>query len=142
MKKIVKIIILLSTLISNINASDLNSTQRVCEGIKSQKSTNFQSVNKDINASLKKRRKPSVKIGQRIFKKKFRKYCRFSGVRFARKHTQIEWDEIWDKGKFIEESKRICPKLKLRKIKRKYWKSVYLLTYEFSKDEGVTPGIG
>ena len=141
MKKIIKIIILLSALISNINASDLNITQRVCEGVKSQKSTNFQSVNKDINASLKKRRKPSVKIGQRIFKKKFRKYCRFSGVRFARKHTQIEWEEIWDKGKFKEETKRICPRLKLRKIRKSWWKHLYKFVYTYGSDGERVPGV-
>jgi len=34
--------------------------------------------------------------GQKIFKKKFRKKCRFSGVRFARNHTQAEWEEIYE----------------------------------------------
>ena len=32
----------------------------------------------------------SVAKGQKIFKKKMRKYCGFSGVKFARMHTQDE----------------------------------------------------
>jgi hypothetical protein len=44
--------------------------------------------------------KASAKKGQKIFKKKFRKSCGFSGVRFARNHTQAEWENIYDSGKF------------------------------------------
>ena len=69
--------------------------------------------------------------GQKIFKKKFRKYCGFSGVRFARQHTQDEWEEIYDRGKFQLESKKICPRLKLKKIKKSWWKPVYEFTHEY-----------
>lgn len=34
--------------------------------------------------------------GQKIFKKKFRKKCGFSGVRFARYHTQGEWEDVYE----------------------------------------------
>jgi hypothetical protein len=80
----------------------------------------------------------SAKKGQKIFKKKFRKKCGFSGVRFARHHTQAEWEELWDEGKFQEEAKRICPRLKLKKIKKKWWKHVYDFSYKYAKD-GVVP---
>ena len=73
----------------------------------------------------------SLKKGQRIFKKKLRKYCRFSGVRFAKKHTQDEWEEIWDEKRFRREAKKICPRLNLRKIKRSWWKHIYRFTYEY-----------
>ena len=62
--------------------------------------------------------KSHLKKGQRIFKKKLRRYCRFSGVRFARKHTQDEWEEIWDDGNFKKETKKICPRLNLRRIRK------------------------
>jgi len=58
----------------------------------------------------------SAKKGQRIFKKKFRKKCGFSGVRFARNHTQSEWETIYDAGKFSAEAKKICPRLKLNTL--------------------------
>ena len=76
--------------------------------------------------------------GQKIFKKKFRKYCRFSGVKFSRKHTQGEWEEIWDDGKFVDEAKKICPKLKLNKIKKSWWESVYEFSHKYASD-GVVP---
>ena len=78
------------------------------------------------------------KKGQKIFKKKFRKKCGFSGVRFARNHTQAEWEEIWDEGKFQQEAKKICPRLKLKKIKKKWWKHVYDFSYKYASD-GVVP---
>ena len=49
----------------------------------------------------------SVKKGQKIYKKKMRKYCGFSGVRFAREHTQDEWEELWEDGEFKAETQRI-----------------------------------
>ncbi len=76
----------------------------------------------------------SVKKGQKIFKKKMRKYCGFSGVRFARTHSQSEWEEIWyydGQEAFMEEAKRICPKLPLKRIKKSWWKHVYDFTYEY-----------
>lgn len=79
-----------------------------------------------------------VEKGQKIFKKKFRKYCRFSGVKFARNHTQDEWEEIWDDEKFQEEAKKICPRLKLNKIKDAWWEDVYEFSYKYASD-GVVP---
>jgi hypothetical protein len=73
----------------------------------------------------------SVAKGQKIYKKKMRKYCGFSGVRFAREHTQDEWEEIWDDGEFKDETKKICPKLPLNKIKKSWWKHIYEFTYEY-----------
>ncbi len=80
----------------------------------------------------------NAKKGQKIFKRKFRKKCGFSGVRFARNHTQDEWEEIWEEGRFPEEAKRICPRLKLKKIKKSWWKHVYDFSYKYAKD-GVVP---
>ena len=79
--------------------------------------------------------------GQKLFLKKFKKYCNFSGTRFSIIHTQNEWKMFWDKYQFIEELKRICPKLKLREIKRYYWKPVYLFAYWYAKDTGALPGL-
>ncbi|SFZ98103.1 hypothetical protein MNB_SV-5-1200 [hydrothermal vent metagenome] len=78
------------------------------------------------------------KKGQKIFKKKFRKKCGFSGVRFARNHTQAEWENIYDKGKFKDEAKRLCPRLKIDKIKSSYWKNVYEFSKKYASD-GVVP---
>src|SRR5665648_495060 len=72
-----------------------------------------------------------IEKGQKIFKKKFRKYCGFSGVKFARMHTQDEWEELYDNKKFPEEAKKICPRLKLNTIKAEWWEDVYEFTYEY-----------
>ena len=91
-----------------------------------------------VTAALPTNAVAGAKKGQKIFKKKFRKKCGFSGVRFARNHTQAEWEEIWDEGKFQEEAKKICPRLKLKKIKKKWWKHVYDFSYKYASD-GVVP---
>jgi len=78
-----------------------------------------------------------VKEGQKIFKKKFRKKCGFSGVRFARSHSQSEWEELYDEGKFPKEAKKICPRLQLNKIKSSWWKHVYEFSYKYAKDGAV-----
>ena len=80
----------------------------------------------------------NVKKGQKIFKKKFRKYCRFSGVKFSRNHTQDEWEEIYDDGNFKKETKKICPRLNVKKIKKSWWKDVYEFSYKYASD-GVIP---
>ena len=81
----------------------------------------------------------SVKKGHKIYKKKMRKYCGFSGVRFAREHTQDEWEELWDEGEFQEETKKICPKLPLKKIKKSWWEHVYEFSYEYGEGGSHVP---
>ena len=90
-------------------------------------------------SSVSQARRASYEIGQKIFKKKFRKSCRFSGVKFARKHTQDEWEELWDDGKFQSETQRICPRLKLRKIRRSWWKHIYEFSYTYASDSSYIP---
>ena len=91
-----------------------------------------------IAASMPTMASAGVKKGQKLFKKKFRKKCGFSGVRFARNHTQAEWETIYDKGKFPAEAKKICPRLDLKKIKSKWWKDVYKFSKKYASD-GVVP---
>lgn len=79
----------------------------------------------------------SAKAGQKVFKKKFRKSCGFSGVKFARMHTQAEWEKIYEEGRFKDEAQRICPKLDESKIKESWWKHVYDFSYEYAKDGAI-----
>jgi len=80
-----------------------------------------------------------VNKGQKIFKKKLRKYCGFSGVRFARNHTQDEWEVIYDNDEFQAETKKICPKLPLNKIKKSWWSHLYDFTYEYGEGGSHVP---
>ena len=76
--------------------------------------------------------------GQKIFKKKFRKACGFSGARFSKTHTQAEWETIYEKGKFQDEAQKICPGLKLKKIKKSWWPYVYEFSFQYASD-GLVP---
>jgi len=79
-----------------------------------------------------------AKKGQKIFKKKFRKSCGFSGVRFSRNHTQAEWEKIYENGKFQEEAKKICPRLKIEKVKKSWWPHIYDFSHKYARD-GIVP---
>ncbi|MCF6206198.1 MAG: hypothetical protein L3J47_04790 [Sulfurovum sp.] len=80
----------------------------------------------------------SVKKGKRIYKKRMYKKCGFSAVKFARHHTQLEWENIYEKGDFPKEAQIICPRLEQEKIKKKSWKDLYDFSYKYAKD-GVAP---
>ncbi|RLA71464.1 MAG: cytochrome C [Epsilonproteobacteria bacterium] len=77
-----------------------------------------------------------VKKGQKIYLKKLKAPCGFSGAKFAHKHTQDEWESINEAGKFAAEVKKLCPKAK---IKAKYVPHVYDFAYEYAKDSGNIP---
>jgi len=78
-----------------------------------------------------------VKKGQKIYLKKFKAPCGISGAKFAHKHTQDEWEQIHEAGKFAAEIKKICPAVK--KVKEKYVPHVYDFAYEYAKDSGNIP---
>ena len=77
-----------------------------------------------------------VKKGQKLYMKKMKAACGFSGAKFAQKHTQDEWEAINGAGKFAEEAAKICPGLKL---KDKYVPHVYDFAYEYASDSGNVP---
>ena len=78
-----------------------------------------------------------VKKGQKLYLKKLKAPCGISGAKFAHKHTQDEWETIYEAGKFADEVKKICPKVK--KVKEKYVPHVYDFAYEYAKDSGNVP---
>jgi len=73
-----------------------------------------------------------VKKGQKVYKKKLHKKCKFSGSIFARKHTQDEWEIINEKGLFKTETKKICSQLELDKLNDEQWNHLYDFTYQFA----------
>jgi hypothetical protein len=78
-----------------------------------------------------------IKKGQKIYLKKLKAPCNIGGAKFAQKHTQDEWEAIYEAGKFEEEVKKICPKVK--KVKAKYIPHVYDFVYEYASDSGNIP---
>ncbi len=77
--------------------------------------------------------------GQKIFIKKFKKPCGFTGAKFAAKHSQAEWEAIMNDGKFKEEMIKICPKINSDKVKDKWIQHIYDFSYEYANDSGNVP---
>ena len=77
-----------------------------------------------------------VKKGQKYYLKKLKATCGFSGAKFAHKHTQDQWENIKEAGKFGAEVKKICPSSAL---KPKYETHIYDFSYEYASDSGNVP---
>ena len=75
-----------------------------------------------------------VNKGKKIYMKKMKSACGFSGAKFATKHTQSQWEA--KKSTFAKEAGKICPGLKL---KSKYVNDVYDFAHKFASDSGNVP---
>ena len=75
--------------------------------------------------------------GQKLYSKKLKSACGFTGAKFAAKHTQDEWAKINESGKMGEEIKTICPKA--TKYKDKYAKDIFDFANEYASDSGNVP---
>ncbi|RLA75949.1 MAG: cytochrome C [Epsilonproteobacteria bacterium] len=78
-----------------------------------------------------------VAKGQKLYSKKLKGACGFTGAKFAAKHTQDQWQEIKDAGKMSDELKTLCPKLK--KYKNKWDTNIFDFVYEYASDSGNVP---
>ena len=74
--------------------------------------------------------------GKKIYMKRLKTACGYTGDKFARKHTQDEWEKIYESGKLKEEALRLCPGARL---KDKYIKHLFDFVYEYASDSGKTP---
>jgi len=83
----------------------------------------------------------NVNKGKKIYMKKLKATCGFSGAKFATKHTQDEWEKIKGAGKFKDEIVKICPKAEksVSKLKDKYINDLYDFSYEYASDSGNVP---
>jgi len=77
--------------------------------------------------------------GQKLYSKKLKKACGFSGSKFAAKHTQDEWESIKEEGNFKSEIGNICPNANLDKIKDSWINHIYDFSYEYASDSGNVP---
>lgn len=82
-----------------------------------------------------------INKGKKIYMKKLKAPCGFSGAKFAVKHTQDEWEKIKGAGKFRDEIVKICPKAEktVGKLKEKYINDLYDFSYEYASDSGNIP---
>ena len=76
--------------------------------------------------------------GKRIYKKKMQKICGFSAAKMTRKHTQAEWESLYEGGKFLEEIHHICPDLDTHSLQSKWVEHLYDMSLKYAKD-GVAP---
>jgi len=77
-----------------------------------------------------------VEQGQKIYLKKMKSKCAISGSEFAGKHSQDQWEEIYDAGKLKDEIKKICNGYI---IKDNDVPHVYDFVYEYANDSGKIP---
>ena len=75
--------------------------------------------------------------GQKLFIKKLKDSCGFSGATMAGKHSQDEWEAINDDGKLKDEIKRLCPNK--GDIKDKFLPHYYDFFYMYANDSGNVP---
>lgn len=80
----------------------------------------------------------SAALGKKTYKKKLHKACGFSSVKFARNHTQGEWEAIYEAGKLPQEAQKICPKLDLTTVKSERWEDIYQYVTKYALD-GLAP---
>ncbi|MFT7880495.1 MAG: hypothetical protein ABXS91_08890 [Sulfurimonas sp.] len=80
----------------------------------------------------------SVALGKKIYKKRLQKKCGFTSVKFARNHTQGEWEEIYQAANLPKEAQRICPKLDISTVKDTYWDDLFEYVTKYALD-GVAP---
>jgi len=81
----------------------------------------------------------NVAKGQKLYSKKLKKPCGFTGAKMAGKHTQNEWEAINNKGELAKEIKTICPKADDGDVKESYLPHFYDFFYEYASDSGNVP---
>lgn len=79
----------------------------------------------------------NVQKGQKLYSKKLKKACGFTGATMAGKHSQAEWEEL--KPNLADEIKKICPSVKDKSLKGKYMEHYFDFFYEYANDSGNVP---
>ena len=81
--------------------------------------------------------------GKRIYQKKLKSSCGFSGGIFAAKHSQDEWTDAKEDGTLGELMTEVCPAGKdffeSDKFKNKFSSHLYDFVNDFASDSGNIP---
>ncbi len=82
-------------------------------------------------------------VGQRLYQKKLKELCGFSGAVFAAKHDQATWEEAKDNGTLGEVMTEVCPGgadfFKSEKFESKFSAPLYDFVNKFASDSGNIP---
>jgi len=81
--------------------------------------------------------------GKRIYQKKLKSVCGYTGAVFAAKHTQDEWAEAKENGELGKAMEEVCPAGKdffeSSKFKNKFSSHLYDFVHDFASDSGNIP---
>jgi len=81
--------------------------------------------------------------GKRIYQKKLKSSCGYTGAVFAAKHTQDEWADAKEDGKLGEVMTEACPAGKdffeSDKFKNKFSSDLFNFVNDFASDSGNIP---
>jgi hypothetical protein len=77
--------------------------------------------------------------GQKLFTKFLKEPCGMNGAKFAAKHSQEEWKQIRDAGKFEAEVISICPNVKAGDLSKSVQDNIIEFSIEFANDSGNVP---
>lgn len=77
--------------------------------------------------------------GQKLYTKLLKDPCGITGAKFAAKHSQEEWRELQESGKFEDEMIKICPNIKAGDIKESLHRHIVDFAVEFANDSGNVP---
>ena len=81
--------------------------------------------------------KTTMTPGMKVFKKKMRKGCRSTAIRFSRLHTQDQWKIITKNGMLRHEAKALCPHLDTSLLSDGDWNNIYTFVTNHSSDNPV-----
>ncbi len=76
----------------------------------------------------------NINIGQKIFGTKLKDACGVDGAKFAKNHTQKEWQAIYDNGGLEKEVKTLCPKVE--NYNEKWNDHLFSFVNEYAKGSG------
>lgn len=82
----------------------------------------------------------NVEMGMKIYGKKLKDHCGFSGVKFTATYTPAEWEKIYNDGKLEAEIKKMCPKV--TEYNPVWTDHLFSFVYEYGKGSGNEPTCG
>ena len=78
-----------------------------------------------------------IKKGQKLFIKKYKNACGFNGGVMAGKHSQDEWEYLYENDGLVDEMKSICPNI--QDVPEKYLPFLFKFYFEYANDSGNVP---
>lgn len=75
-------------------------------------------------------------IGQKVYSQVFKDKCGMTGTKFAASHTQDEWQDLLDSGKFAEEMAGMCGGTA---VPEKFVPHLFDFAHMYASDSGNVP---